>query len=85
MGTQLSTQQREVYLQVVGVLREGGEKFPQSLVKGFVCWMFKFPQIMAKEVRDENFWRTVGCLLTESTKRGDPTTTLRFEVVSFDY
>lgn len=79
MGIRLSTQQKEIYVQVVGVLREGSSLregvggFSKGLVKKFVRRIFfHFPTVSVRSVRDKDFWRGVGLALTEGTRRGDP-------------
>ncbi|XP_053839742.1 pseudouridylate synthase TRUB1 isoform X1 [Vidua macroura] len=73
MGATLSTHQRELYIQVKEILREGGEGVPKSSVKNFVLWLFfTFPGISAEEVKKKEFWKGVDMRLTEGIKHGDP-------------
>ncbi|XP_053823594.1 uncharacterized protein LOC128801605 isoform X1 [Vidua chalybeata] len=73
MGGKLSTQQKEIYYQVKVTLTESGKSFSKSFVNKFIKWLIlRFPNVSAQDVRKMGFWKHVGAVLTEGTKKGDP-------------
>lgn len=72
MGAGLTRPQREVYIQVVGVLKVGRFHFSKGLLKHFVRWIFAFfPNISAISVKSVKFWDQVGENLAVLKKSGD--------------
>nr|XP_021381194.1 endogenous retrovirus group K member 5 Gag polyprotein-like [Lonchura striata domestica] len=73
MGVTLTTQQKEIYKQVQEPLQRAGAKISKSLVKQFVRWLsVSFLEVTEQDVKDRQFWKRVGAVLSERTKAGDP-------------
>lgn len=78
MGARLSTTQKDVFYQVVGVLRVAGVKFSKGELKRFIKLLFlHFPKTTPEYVSSVLFWSNI-CTKFDNLARSGDTKVMKF-------